>query len=164
MLQPDKRGLMNVLRRIGLWFISLLLAVVLFSLSFSFFFGTPSSFSFWSGPILPVIRVTMMFALPVWCLYLPVIVAVKNAEQRRIWTLLWSGSLIGPVSLALWCLILLLRGDDPHTIWYGDPLLGIGGILSIVFAFIVGFLTTSFYVLALKLLHRGSFASGSRFV
>ncbi len=57
-------------------------------------------------------------------------------------------------SLALWCLILQLRGGDPHTIWYGDPLIGVGGIAAMICALTVGFLTTYFYVLALRVLHR----------
>ena len=53
-------------------------------------------------------------------------------------TILISGILLGPAALALWGLILQLRGDDPNTIWQGDPLIGMGGISAIVFALIVG--------------------------
>jgi hypothetical protein len=106
-----------------------------------------------------IFRVAMTFALPVWCLYLPVVIALKDAEEGRIWTILFSGILIGPASLALWGLILQLRGGDAHQIWHGDPLVGLGGIAAITFALIVGFLTTSFYVIALRILHRRSTAA-----
>ena len=146
-------------RRIGLWFGSLLVAVTLFSLFFCLFFGSSGFLRI--GPAFLVFRVAMTFAFPVWCLYLPIVIALKDPEGRRIWTILVIGILIGPASLALWGLILLLRGGDPHMIWNGDPLLGtLGGIAAgMVFALIVGFLTTSSYVIALKVLYRRSTAS-----
>jgi hypothetical protein len=131
---------MNALKRIGLWFASLLLAVTFFSLLFK------------AGAFI-VFRVTMMLAFPVWCLYLPFVIALKDAEGWRMWTIMLSGTLIGPASLALWFLILVLRGGDPLTIWRGDPLGGSYGAV-MIFALFVGFLTTSFYVTTLKLLHR----------
>jgi hypothetical protein len=94
-------------------FASLLFSVTFFSLLFK-------------AAFFPVFRVTMMLAFPAWCLYLPFVIALKDAEERRIWTILISGILIGPASLALWFLILVLRGGDPHTIWRGDPLVGGG--------------------------------------
>jgi hypothetical protein len=135
-------NLMNTLRRIGLWAGSLILSVTLFSLLFSLL---PN----WGGAIFLIFRVTMLFALPVWCLYLPFVIALKDAEERRIWTTLFSGILIGPASLSLWGFILQLGGGDPHKIWQGDPLIGFGLNVGMIFALIVGFLTTSFYVIAL---------------
>jgi hypothetical protein len=144
-------NLMNTLRRIGLWFGSLLVSVTLFSLLVTLHFSGPGFFR--AGSVLLTFRVTMIFAFPVWCLYLPFVIALKDAEERRGWTILFSGLLIGPASLALWGLILQLRGGDPHKIWHGDPLaFGLNGAM--LFALIVGFLTTSFYVIALKVLHR----------
>ncbi|HZD47373.1 MAG TPA: hypothetical protein VE178_01395 [Silvibacterium sp.] len=164
MPEHGERGSLNVLRRIGLWFASLLLAVALFCLFFSLIFMASPFFT--AGSILPVLRVTMIFALPVWCLYLPVVIAVKDAEERRIWTILLTGTLIGPLAMFLWSLILLLRGFSQKDVWLGDPLLGgLGGCIgSMTLALIVGFLTTSFYVIALKILHRVSTASSGRFV
>ena len=52
--------------------------------------------------------VTMTLALPIWCLYLPFVIALKDAEEWRIWIILFSGILIGPASLASWGLILQL--------------------------------------------------------
>ena len=74
----------------------------------------------------------MVFALPAWCLYLPFVIAFKDAEGRRIWTILFSGILIGPVSLAFRCLIFQLRGGDPYTICQADPLIGVGVIADII--------------------------------
>lgn len=136
---------MGTFSRIGLSFGCLFLSALLFSLSFSGLFRT--------GSFVPVFHVTMVFALPVWCLYLPFVVALKDAS-RRIWTILLSGTLIGPASLAFWCLILQLRGGAPSEIWHGDPLSGIGGIAAMIYALIVGFLTTSLYVLALRVDYR----------
>ena len=74
--------------------------------------------------------------------------------------ILLGGILIGPASMALWGLILQLRGGDTQTIWHGDPLTGVGGIVVMLFALIVGSLTSFFYIFALKVTHRGW--SGSR--
>jgi hypothetical protein len=141
------------LRRIGLWFASLVVGVALFSLAFCVFFHTGGSLA--GQPVILVFRIAMMFAFPVSCLCLPFVIALKHPEGRRIWTTLIGGSLIGPASLALWALILLLRGGDPQVIWYGDPLLGaVGGVAGgMVFGLIVGFLTTSCYLVALRALN-----------
>jgi len=137
---------MNALRRVGLSLGCLLFSVTLFSLVFILLFG--------AGAVPLVFRVAIMVAIPVWCLYLPFVIALKDAEGWRIWIILLSGILIGPTSLALWGLTLQLRGGDPHKIWQGDPLIGLGGIAAIIFAAIVGFLTTSFYLIALRALRR----------
>ena len=68
---------MDILRRSGLWFGSLILSITLFSLLLD-------------GPVILLFRITMMFAFPVWCLCLPFVIAFKDAEKRRAWTLLLS--------------------------------------------------------------------------
>jgi hypothetical protein len=143
-------NLMHTLGRIGLWFGSLLLSVALFCLLFS-----------GGVTIFPFFRVTVRFALPAWCLYLPLVIAIKDADEGRLRALLFIGILIGPASVVLWSLILQLRGSDPLTIWHGDPLTGVGGISGSIFALIVGSLTTCFYVTALKVLYRRSTAAKS---
>ena len=155
--------LINTLRRISLSLGSLLLSVTLFTLLFGLFLRSQGLFR--AEPLLFILRFTMIFALPVWCLCLPFVVALKDAEERRIWTILFSGILIGPVSLALWGLILWLRGGDPHKIWLGDPLFGVlGGIAAaMIYALIVGFSATSLYVIALRVLHRRSTTARSWF-
>jgi hypothetical protein len=132
----------NIIRRIGLWACCLILAVTLFSLPFGAGFAV-------------VFRVTMTFALPVWFLYLPLIVAFKDVEKRRIWIILVSGILIGPTALALWCLILQLRGGDAYTIWHGDPLAPSTGAC-MIFASVVGVLATAIYGTSLRVLYRRS--------
>lgn len=162
MAESGERRVRSVLIRIGLWLACLLLSVPLFSISLALFLASTGSAAM--SVIFPITRVTMIFALPVWCLYLPIVIAFKDAERRRIWTILLTGTLIGPVSLALWCFILQLRGVDPNLIWHGDPLLGWlgGGIATMIFALIVGFLTTSFYVIALKIVQRRSVVFSSQ--
>ena len=100
-----------------------------------------------------VYRITMMFALPVWFLYLPFTVKLKDAEDRRIWIILVSGILIGPLSLTIWCLILQLRGRDARTIWQGDPLAP-STAACMMFASVVGFLATAIYAISLKVIYR----------
>jgi len=128
---------MTKIRNIALWFGSLVLAISLFSLLFG-----PGAFLF-------VFRVTMMFAFPVACLYLPVVMALRDTEEGRIWTILASGTLMGPACLVLWGFILDLGG---HAVWQSDDIgLGLGAGLAM--ALVVGFLTTVSYVTALKIIH-----------
>lgn len=134
---------MDVFRRIGLWLGSLLLAVGIFSL----LLGR-------GGAAGPIFQVTMIFALPVWCLCLPFVISFKDAEGRRIWTILVSGILVGPVAMGVWGMILQLRGDSPETVWGGDPLIGVGGLAAMAYALLVGTLTTSFYVTGLRVFRR----------
>jgi hypothetical protein len=130
---------MNVFGRIGLWFGCLLFSVTLFSLG-------------WGAAAYGVFRLTMIFALPVACLYLPFVIALKDAEGRRIWTILLSGILIGPAVPGLLGLFVQLRGqlrgEDVQKVWQGEFGLGLGS--GMIYASIVGFLTTVCYVIALK--------------
>lgn len=141
-----ERLLIHALGRVGLWFSSLLLAGLLFSYLSSLIFGG-------AGSAFPIFRVTMTFALPVGCLYLPFLIALRSEEERRMPIIILGGILIGPASIALWCLVLELRVGNTHTIWYGDPLTGVGGLVAMFFALIVGSLTTLFYVLGLRITH-----------
>src|SRR5215469_8775817 len=109
---------MNALRRVGLSLGCLLFSVTLFSLLFILLFG--------AGAVPFVFRVAIMVAIPVWCLYLPFVIALKGAEGWRIWIILLSGILIGPTSLALWGLTLQLRGGDPHYQMGGRHLASFG--------------------------------------
>jgi len=147
MPRTGEHSFTKALSRIGLWFSSLLIAVLLFSLLFSLMVGG-------AGSIFMIFRVTMTFALPVGCLYLPVLIALRNTEKQQISIILLGGILIGPASMALWCLVLLWTGGDSHTIWHGDPLTGMGGFAAMLFALIVGSLTTVFYIFGLKATHR----------
>jgi hypothetical protein len=148
MPRSGERRLIKASGRIGLWFSSLLVAGLLFSVLFSRILGG-------AGSIFLIFRVTMTFALPVGCLYLPVLIALRNREEQRMPIILLGGILIGPASMALWGLVLEWSGGDTHTIWHGDPLTGMGGFVAILFALIVGCLTTFFYYWGLKAtLHR----------
>src|ERR1700733_2182019 len=81
--------------RIGLWFSSLLAAGLLFSVLFSLLSGGAGSIL----SIFLIFRVTMTFAFPVGCLYLPVLLAFRNREEKRMPTILLGGILIAPASL-----------------------------------------------------------------
>ena len=123
---------------------SVLLSVSLFSLAFS-------------GPFARDFIITMKFALPVACLYLPIAIMQRDAEGwRKVLVIAGSGIVIGPAYIALWGLIAGIRGK-PDVI-KGDPL-AIGLVACLIFAFIVGSLTTILYITALKLVHHLTRAS-----
>jgi hypothetical protein len=132
--KPNLNESKQPLIRIGLWLISFLIADVCFSL----LFGRNSA------QTIPIFFLgTLMFGWPAWCLYLPVVVAFKDAEGRRMWIILSGGILVGPLSLLLW--------DAAH-----GGLRDMADTLPVsfmVFAVIVGSLTTCAYVCALRLLH-----------
>jgi hypothetical protein len=146
---------MNILTRIGLWFGCFLIAVALFSLLFSQLFSN-------GGAVMFIFRATMTLALPVWFLYLPFIVKLKDSEDRRIWIILVSGILIGPLALTVWCLILQLGGGDARDIWQGDPLAP-STAACMIFASVVGFLATAIYGISLKVVYRLSAVDKGRF-
>jgi hypothetical protein len=154
--ESAERSVMNVWWRIGLWFVCLLLAIGLFSLLLSLYLKGVGYAKLWF--VVPVFRVTMMCALPIWCLCLPVVIAAKRAEGWKMWTILPVGSLLGPLAVGLWFLVLQVGGASPQTMWQGDPLMGWVGsaIAGMIFAFVVGLLTSSLYLVIFKSLDRGS--------
>jgi hypothetical protein len=134
---------MAALRNTFAWFCSLLLSVALFSLVYGHYYGV-DSFKF-------VFRVTMSFALPVACLYLPIVIVLRDAEDGRMRTIAGVGVLIGPATLAIWSVIQEVRGNLYSS---GGDGIGFGLVTSLFLSSIVGFMTTAFYVIALKVLHR----------
>ena len=90
----------------------------------------------------------MTFALPVACLYLPFVIGLGDAEKGRIWTILGSGILIGPVALLLYIFALRLG----HRMWRSDDLVP-GPGAGVIMALAVGSATTILYVIALKTAH-----------
>ena len=75
-----------------------------------------------------------------------------------MWAIWPVGSLIGPLAIGLWFLVLQIGGANPQTMWQGDPLIGWVGssIAGMIFALIVGVLTSSFYLVIFKALYRRS--------
>jgi hypothetical protein len=137
-------------RNIGLWFLSVLISISLFSWGFT-------GFDAWSSDALVrAFRITMKIALPVACLYLPIVIMQRDAEEGRMRVIAGSGIVIGPAFIVLLALIAGIRGD-PHVI-EGDPL-AFGLVACLIFAFIVGSLTTILYITALKLVHHLTRAS-----
>lgn len=142
--------------RAGISLAALLASVALFSVLFTLVFGRAAF------PRLDQIRfvflVTSMFALPVWCLYLPFILTLKDAEGRRLWIILATGTLIGPVALSLWGFVYLRIPFDMQRIVYSNPLggelAGLGALMG--FALVVGCTTAALYGLALRRIHRRS--------
>jgi hypothetical protein len=107
------------------------------------------------GSVVFVFCITMMFAFPVWCLYLPFIFSLRDVEGWRSALLLLAGILIGPAALTVWGLIHLPMGENLfQRFWDGDPeTSGGGGGYFMIFASVVGFLTSAIYVLFLKFAH-----------
>ena len=156
MVQPDRW--MGAFRRIGLSFGLLTLSIALFSLFFSLRFHVSLSSSpilFSSSSFLLVFNLTLKAAFPIWLLCLPFVVALKDAEEWRFWTILAIGTLIKPIYLAFEGFILQLQGEDMVTIWRGDRI-GPGIEQRMMFAFFIGLLTTSFYVIILRHVRRRS--------
>jgi hypothetical protein len=131
---------MNTRVRLGLWFGCLALAVAAFSL----FLGVPLGMDV-------ILRITLVFLLPAWLLCIPMIVGFKDAEKARIWIIILSGAVTGPLVLMARCL--QLRGGDAYAIWHGDPVAP-GTSVFMAFAAIVGLVLTAIYGISLKILHR----------
>jgi hypothetical protein len=154
-LKSAGRDAVNVWIRIGLWFVCLPIAISIFSLLLSRFLLDGVGFGkLWF--ILPIFRVMMKSALPIWFFCVPVVVAVKHAQGWRMWTLLAVGSLIGPLAVGLWFLILQMGGAAPQPMWQGDPLMGWVGsaITGMIFALSIGVLTSSMYLIGFTILDR----------
>jgi hypothetical protein len=150
-------------RRIGLWLCAFLISVILFSLlcclaSLFRSFSVVFQFTAMLQSFLVVLKVTTILALPVWLLCLPFVVLFKDAEQRRPWIMVMSGTLIGPACLIILGLILQLAGRDAHMIWQGDGI-DLGIVPSIPFALGLGFLSASLYVIGLRVISRRSTAT-----
>lgn len=135
----------NVLIRVGLWFVSFLIA----DFCFSFFFGV---YSRQVSVAAAFFIYTLIYAAPAWCLYLPVVIAFKDAEGRRIWTILSIGILIGPLSLLFWGVVDRLNSVNAPGSELWESIEAVPGIFW-VFAVVVGSLTTCAYVCSLKILH-----------
>jgi hypothetical protein len=136
---------MRAISRIFLSFCSLLLAVAIFCC----WVGSAGSWSF-------IFKITMIFALPVWLINLPILFLLGRARRHQVWMVPALGGLIGPVCLTLWCGILVFRGNHwliQWEVWKGDP--EAGGLGSaVIFASLIGLATNSFYMIALILFKR----------
>jgi len=129
----------SIIGIIARWLGSLVLAVRLFSVIYglvSFFF---------------IFRITILIALPAALLYLPFLITLQKQEGGQPWTVLFSGSLCGPAYIALWVLFGAIRGRS--AAWDGDGL-GPGLAACLVYALVVGFLTSGSYVIASKVFQR----------
>ncbi len=101
----------NFFVRLGLWFVCCLAL------------AAPICFAFSKGGSLDAgLRFALLFALPAWLLYIPLILALKDAKSHRIWIILGCGLLLGPIMVAVSCGIAIAQGERPGTAWEGDPL------------------------------------------
>jgi hypothetical protein len=102
-----------------------------------------------------------VFVLPAWLLYLPLILKLKDIENRRFWILLGSGILLGPAVLALWLGISVARGESPSAVWQGDPL-GPSTVVLIVLSAVLTFAVAAVYAASPRLLHARRAAAPNR--
>ncbi len=126
--------------RAALWFTCCLLLAA----GFCFLLGK-------AGSLDVALRIVLLFVLPMWLLYLPVILKLKDAENHRLWIILASGALLGPAVLALWFGISIAQGESPRAVWQGDPLAPGTPILLLGSAILTS-ATVAFYGASLKLL------------
>lgn len=138
---PESTGndWVSILKRTCFWFISFVLVVIPFGLLVGEIYGA----------VLLVLRVTLMAAFPVWCLYLPFIFRLKDANGRRSAILLLGGFLIGPATILVLGLLMKNTENFFWGFWSGNPE-GMGEGYTMVLASVVGFLTSAIYVLFLK--------------
>ncbi len=132
---------MRAIARILVSFCSLLMAVGIFSV----ILGAVGSW-------LLIFKVAMFFALPVWLINLPILFLFRKATCQG-WIVPALGGFIGPACLTLWCAILVLRGSNWANLWNGDSEAG-GLGSSLIFAFLIGLGTNTFYMLALRIFER----------
>jgi hypothetical protein len=138
---------LTVAARIRLWFGCQFVVMFVFSLVLGGSRGFP--FVFW---------VTAMFAVPVGCLCLPLVVKLKDAEQLRWLVLIGLGTLIGPAALAGLAFVGVLAGHDAHRVWVGEGEdVGFVGLWPC--ALIVGTFTSVLYVGGLKIARHRSLSA-----
>jgi hypothetical protein len=103
------------------------------------------------------LRIAQVFFLPVWLLYIPLVFKLKDSKNGRIWIMLGSGLLLGPVVIAIWCGVSIAQGATPSTVWHGDPLVASTAALMILSAFLT-LAIVGIYGMSLKFL---GYLSGS---
>lgn len=143
----------HIFQRIGLWLLSLLFGVAFFcilAVPFWYIYAYVSgyhrvinslSLSGIADSFVLFFITTFAFALPTACLYLPLVIALKDAENGRMKILLSAGAALGP------CVILLtyLAGRQPP-----DDNLALGALCALA----VGTFSTLLYLFFLKTLSR----------
>lgn len=104
-----------------------------------------------NGSALIFFLVTMMFAFPVWLIDLLLLFLCRNMGEHERWLIPLLGGIIGPLSLILWCGILVLQGVD----WRKINDLEVPGLgATLVYAFLIGLFTNTFYVVGLRTYRR----------
>ena len=128
---------MTAPKRMGLALGCVLLAV----LSFGLIAMATSVRYGWSHvqPVLEILPVYLLFALPGWILALPFVLLFKDASGWRVWAILGIGSAIGP----LFMLAVSLLSRHGHLDWEADGF-GVGA------AACIGTVTTVLYVVLLR--------------
>jgi hypothetical protein len=89
------------------------------------------------------------------------VITQRDAEEGRMRVIAGSGIVIGPAYLVLRGLILVMLGEP--GVFERDAASPFGMVAVLVFAFIVGSLTTILYITALKLVHHLTSASNRRY-
>ncbi len=132
----------TALKRASLWSTSCLILIALFS-------AVRGPF----GTIDIVYRAALLFVLPLWLLFLPLAIRVKDAQGSRIWIILGSGTLTGCAVFAALIVIQILNRGNPSIIWQGYPTL-LSMAVWTIFASAVGLIASAIYGIFLRVLYR----------
>ncbi|MFT4111742.1 hypothetical protein [Silvibacterium sp.] len=147
-MESGRQRTLNVLKRSGLWFGCVLTAMALFSACMML---APPFHWDWDGYVL-VYRITSILALPVALLFLPAVLRFRQASAPQMLAILSSGVLVGPVALVLWSQVMIWHGANADMVWHGDPEVGFGIWGEAKYAALVGFLSTTLYILSFRAL------------
>lgn len=152
MADPNSRERFSAVEVVLLSLRSFLLATSLFSAAWCFLLAPQDLLRLKFDRFLWVLFMTLVFGLPVWCVYLPVIVAIRHATARNFWFIFVSGILIGPASLSLWLQYINRNNRNWKGLWEADPVAGwwASAGFFLVCSAIVGFLSAIFYVFSLR--------------
>jgi hypothetical protein len=133
---------MSAGKRMGLAFGCMLLAILVFGLLGTI--GPTLRFGIrYALPTLQMLPVFLLFAFPGWLLALPFVLLIRDAEGFRAWLILVLGSAIGPAVLLTWTLLAT----------HGTPVDWNANGSAVLMAFVIGLLTTLFYIALLKRFH-----------
>jgi hypothetical protein len=130
----------SALKRVGLWSASCLILIALFTALLGRF-----------GTMDVVYRLALFFVFPLWLIFLPTAIEVRDAGGPRIWLILGLGTLAGPVVFLLLLFIQILNSGKPSIIWQGDPTLPSMALWA-TFAAIASLIVSAIYGFSLKAL------------
>lgn len=132
----------TALKRISVWTVSCLIFIALI-------YATQGP----AGTMDVVYRITLLYVLPLWVVFLPVTLKVKDAQGPRIWIILGYGLLTGVVVFAGLSVIQALNRGNPSIIWQGYATFSSMALWTTL-AVASGLVVSAIYGMALKMFYR----------